>query len=115
VSLVYQVRILPAALEDARDCYNYITEHFPDQALVWFDGLLDVVDSLSSMPKRCPIAPESAIVGTEIRCLLYRKYYRILYCIEGEIVRIYHIRHTARQYLSKEEFLAELDLDIEEF
>jgi plasmid stabilization system protein ParE len=42
-----------------------------------------------------------------VRCLFYRKYYRILYAIEDQVVRIYHIRHTSQQYMSREEFFAQ--------
>jgi plasmid stabilization system protein ParE len=77
----------------------------------WFDGLFGVIDSLMVMPARCAVAPESAIVGREVRCLLYRKYYRVLFAIEGEVVRIYHIRHASQQYMSREDFFAQSLLD----
>jgi plasmid stabilization system protein ParE len=107
VNLAYRVRILPGALQDAKNYYKYIEEDSPGNAVNWFNGLFDVVDSLAMMPKRCPVAPETSIVGQEVRCLLYCKYYRILYSIEERVVRIYHIRHTSQEYMSREEFFAQ--------
>ena len=105
--MAYRVRILPAALQDAKDCYLYIAAESPDTAIAWFEGLLDAIDSLAIMPNRCAVAPEAAIIGREIRVLVYRKHYRILFCVEKEVVRIYHIQHSARAYLSRDEFLVQ--------
>jgi len=66
---------------------------------------METVASLEMMPKRCPIAPESVLLGRELRCLVYRKHYRILYAIEETVVRIYHIRHTSQALMSPEDFL----------
>ncbi len=111
MSLVYHIRILSSALQDAKDCYNYIANESRDAADQWFNGLFDAVDSLENMPKRCAIAPETAIVGKEIRVLIYRKNYRILFALEKDIVRIYHIHHTARDILTADEFLAQPKID----
>jgi plasmid stabilization system protein ParE len=111
VSLVYHIRILPSALQDASECYNYIAIESPIAANKWFNGLFDAVDSLSNIPNRCPIAPETYIIGREIRVLIYRKNYRILFAVEKDIVRIYHINHAARNIMTKEEFLEQLEID----
>lgn len=102
--MTYRVRITPTALADAEGFYVWIRENSPVYAAQWFNGLFSVIDTLTTMPERCPVAPEAEIVGQEIRCLLYRKRYRILYCIEGETVMIYHIRHSSQQWMTREEF-----------
>jgi plasmid stabilization system protein ParE len=101
----YQIRITPTALSNAEEIYLWIKSGNLDAANHWFNGLFEEIDSLGLMPKRCPVAPETLLVGVEIRCLLYKKDYRILYCIEDEKVTVYHIHHAARQYLTKEKFL----------
>lgn len=111
MSLVYHIRILSSALQDAKEYYNYIATESRDAANIWFNGLFDAVDSLENMPKRCAIASETAIVGSEIRVLIYRKNYRILFAVEKDIVRIYHIHHTARDIMTKDEFLAQPEID----
>ena len=103
--MVYRVRILPGALQDAKNYYEFIATYSPETAVTWFEGLFEVVDSLSTMPMRCPIAPETALVGLEIRCLGYQKSYRILYSIDESTVRIYHIRHTSQEFMDPENFL----------
>ena len=114
--MTYRVRITPTALVDAEEFYLWILENSPVNAAKWFNGLFGAIDTLASMPRRCPVAPETEIVGQEIRCFLYRKKYRILYGVEEEIVRIFHIRHTTQQWMTREEFLRELyrDTDYEQ-
>ena len=101
----YQTRILLGALQDARNCYEFIAGYSPETAVKWFKGVFDVIDSLKTMPKRCPLAPETDLIGEEIRYLVYRKHYRILYTIEGDLVRVHHIRHTAQEFMSAKAFL----------
>ena len=101
----YLVRITPIALDDAEEFYLWISQDSPVNGANWFNGLLAAIDTLASMPHRCPIAPEKEIVGQEIRYLLYCKRYRILFGIEGNAVIIYHIRHTSQEWMTREEFL----------
>ncbi|KAB8333805.1 type II toxin-antitoxin system RelE/ParE family toxin [Scytonema tolypothrichoides VB-61278] len=114
--MTYRVRISPTALADAEGFYLWIRESTPTYAANWFNGLFDTIDTLASMPRRCPVAPETQIVEQEIRCLVYKKRYRILYSIEDDIVTIYHIRHTSQQSMTREEFLKEPynDIDVED-
>ncbi|NEP79825.1 MAG: type II toxin-antitoxin system RelE/ParE family toxin [Okeania sp. SIO3C4] len=49
--------------------------------------------SLEIFPNRCPIAPESADIGREIRQLIYKKH-RILFVVTGQVVQVLRIRHT---------------------
>ena len=102
----YQVIIRPDALQDAKNYYEYMAGYSSEKAVKWFNELFEVINSLTTMPKRCSIAPETNWIGQEIRCLVYRKYYRILYTIEKDAIRIHHIRHTSQEFLSPEEFLA---------
>ena len=109
----YPVRITPIALEDAEEFYLWMSQDSPVNGANWFNGLLSAIDTLSSMPHRCPVAPEKEIVGQEIRYLLYSKRYRILFGIEGDAVVIYHIRHTSQQWMTREEFLRQPYRNIE--
>jgi plasmid stabilization system protein ParE len=105
--MIYRVKITPTALADAEGFYLWIGEYSKENATKWFNGLFNVVETLTSMPQRCPITPERELVGQDIRCLFYRKNYRILYTVEGEAVTIYHIRHTSQSVMTREEFLRE--------
>jgi plasmid stabilization system protein ParE len=112
--MTYRVRITPTALADAEKFYLWIAQNSPVQAANWFNGLFGAIDTLAFMPRRCPVAPEQEIIGYEIRCLLYKKSYRILYGIEEETVIIYQIRHTAQQWMTREEFLQEPYSDVDQ-
>lgn len=79
------------------------------KASQWYLGLLQAIESLSQMPKRCPLAQENKYFSQEIRQLLYgrgRNSYRVLFTIlEGQdvsTVRILHIRYASQQTLGEE-------------
>jgi plasmid stabilization system protein ParE len=81
----------------------------PAKASQWYSGLLQAIESLSQMPKRCPLARENEYFSQEIRQLLYgrgRNSYRILFTIvEGQdmsTVRILHIRYASQRTLGEE-------------
>ncbi|MEG4109199.1 hypothetical protein [Microcoleus sp. S13_C5] len=42
----------------------------PEKAREWYEGLLKAIESLSAMPKRCPIARENQYFSKEIRQLI---------------------------------------------
>lgn len=81
----------------------------PTKASQWYAGLLQAIESLSEMPKRCSLARENQYFSQEIRQLLYgrgRNSYCILFTIvegkEVSTVRILHIRHATQQTLGED-------------
>jgi plasmid stabilization system protein ParE len=79
------------------------------KASQWYSGLLQVIESLSQMPRRCSLARENKYFSQEIRQLLYgrgRNSYRVLFTILEEqkvpTVRILHIRHASQQTIGEE-------------
>jgi plasmid stabilization system protein ParE len=77
------------------------------KASQWYSGLLQAIESLSQMPKRCPLARENKYFSQEIRQLFYgrgRNSYRVLFTIlEGQdVVRILHIRHASQQTIGED-------------
>lgn len=99
----YEVRLTELAHAEADFAFKWIEQSSPTSAIEWFNGLVDAVGSLSSMPERCVVAPESEEVGQEVRQLFYGKY-RILFSIEKQTVFILHVRHGRQKYLAKENF-----------
>ena len=62
-------------------------------------GAIDeAIDSLDSMPQRCPKAPEDAAVKFTIRMLLVKKTLVVLYRVdeEAEIVEVIGFRHGSQ-------------------
>ena len=105
--MIYQVVITDRAARDLEDGYLWYREHAPEAAIRWYNGFLDTLDKLASIPKRCPIAPESGKLDYEIRQLLYGRHrsYRALFTIREQTVIVLHICHTARREASPEKFL----------
>ena len=102
--MAYKVEILPGALQDIEDLFRWLSTDSPGTATKWFTGLQETFDKLEYMPARFPLAPESEIVGAEVRHCIYRRNYRVLFMISGQVVRIHHVRHSARQWMTEEEF-----------
>lgn len=94
----FAVLIQPPAEADAEAAYLYLQEHAPLAAEAWLDGLLAALETLSSMPERCPRAPENDAFEEEIRQLLYRSH-RVLFTVRDAEVHILHIRHAAQDRL----------------
>ena len=99
----YKVEFTYQAESEANAAYRWIANDAPSNALNWFEGLIQAIETLGSMPERCAIAPESEDIGQEIRHLIYGKY-RVLFSIEDQTVFVLHIRHGAQKYLSIENF-----------
>lgn len=103
----YRIEISSMAEAEADSAFIRISQVVsPEKARIWYQGLLKAIESLSEMPKRCPLARENEYFSKEIRQLIYgrrRSSYRILFAIveepERAIVRILHIRHAAQQTL----------------
>jgi plasmid stabilization system protein ParE len=98
----YRIEPTDKALVDAGEAYFWINEQSEGAALRWYEGLMKAFRSLEKNPRRCPLAPESIFFDEEIRQLIYGKY-RILFTVEGEAVFVLRIRHSAQEYLKREE------------
>jgi len=67
----------------------YIKKDSPISALNWYQEIYQKIQSLSSLPLRCPLAPENDFFGEEIRHLIVQNY-RILYTPTEDTVYILH-------------------------
>ena len=100
----YRVLIQPPAAEDLDEAYRWIAERSLTSAVRWLDSLLHAIRTLESFPRRCPRAPEDDAFEEEIRQLLHGEY-RVLFTIDGDLVRILHVQHGAWQPVTAEESL----------
>lgn len=99
----YRVEITDQVEREIESAYLWIFEDSPLASHKWFNGLLEVIDSLQSCPERCTVARESLEVGEEVRQLLYGNY-RLLFCIKVDIVFLLHFRHGKRDQLTRDDF-----------
>lgn len=104
----YRVIIQPTAEAEIEDAYERIAAEAPMAAARWYHGLIDAIDSLSSFPERCGLAPENSVFELEIRQLLYGRKgrrYRALLTIVGDAVHVLHFRHWAQRSMISGEIL----------
>ena len=96
----YRVVITARAKADAIEAFRWIAERSPEAAARWYEALEQAIATLSDMPERCPVAEdEFEQLGITLRQLLSGRrhgVYRILFSIDGEIVTLHYVRHSAR-------------------
>jgi len=102
----YQVIILPAAERDIGEAYEWLAGQDAEAAIRWYNRLLEVIFSLDTFPERCPHAPESEFLNSEIREIFHGRRqhkYRILFTVGENEVYVLHVRHGARLALGEAE------------
>lgn len=68
----YTVEITETADLELDKAYRWIrNEYSSEYAARWCLGLLDATHTLETFPERCALAPESRILGREIRQLIH--------------------------------------------
>jgi len=103
--MVYQIEISPTAVADIESIFLWIKEDSPENAYRWVRGCYEIMLTLESFPRRCTLAIESEHMGIEIRQLLYKKQFKILFTVseilqqEQGIVRIHRVRRFSQQTL----------------
>ena len=101
----FRVELSEQAQRDIAAIYDWLQQQQAgDAGERWFLELRASIASLTTLPSRCPTAPESRDSATEVRQLLYGRRphrYRILFSIDGELVQVVHIRHGRRRVVSK--------------
>ncbi len=83
----YQVVIPPVVEDKIREQALFIAEDKPAVALDWYGHIFEKIDTLESMPERCPEAPESPYVRYTLRHLIIGEY-RVLFRVVENSVRI---------------------------
>ncbi len=99
----YQISIQPSAFQEIEDSYRWMCDNLnAETANQWYYKLEDAISSLQEFPYRCPLAPEAATIGREIRQLWVGKQtkYRVLFVVEKEVVAVIHVRHSHQPPLS---------------
>lgn len=93
----YKVIFRPEARDEAIEAASYIAEHASAKtALQWYEGLESAIESLATMPLRCPLARESdAFPGVELRQIIFKSH-RLIFTVKKHTVHILHVRHAAR-------------------
>jgi plasmid stabilization system protein ParE len=110
--MAFRVEISPRAFHDLDEIAGHIQQQASfEQAEEWFNGMVAALGTLEELPHRCPIAAESHALGQEVRVLLYGKRnrrYKVFYSVQQKTpstgsVRVFHVRHWARNRLNTDE------------
>lgn len=98
--LKYNVVFRAKAQREAMDALEFIAEQAGlDVALAWYAGLEAVIDGLSEMPLRFPLARENGLFPeAELRQALYKSH-RLIFTIRKRTVHVLHVRHVAQNRL----------------
>ena len=100
-TLVYRVRILGIAREDARAYTSQIiSDGRPDAAEKWLIGLVEATKKLSEHPNRFALIPEARLLGTAFRSFTYHSH-RVIYWVDeaAKEVIVFRVYHGARKRL----------------
>lgn len=88
----YRVDTSSGEAEDNMEAiFNFIALDSPHNALNWYLNIKTKIQTLETMPERCPKAQEDELVGFTVHHLIVGNY-RILFRIEGKTVQILHVR-----------------------
>lgn len=117
--MAFRVEIAPQAFEDLDAIARHIQQSGSfESAERWFNGMIEAIRKLGTLPGRCPIAEESRELQSEVRLLLHgrrNRRYKVYFAIHKETrtIRVFHIRHWARRPLDADD-LQELMDEIDE-
>lgn len=95
----YKVRIFPTAQQDLKDIVDYLNTLSPEAATSYYDEIVEKVQSLSSMPERCPLCRDQQLKLRGYRKLIVRQYI-VFFVIHADTVQIRRILYGRRQYES---------------
>ena len=88
----FDVIISPSAEADIAESYVWgLAEWGEEQSAAWVQKLRRAINKLETFPLRCPIAPESAELGVEVRQLIVGRY-RVLFVVIEQTVLVSHVR-----------------------
>jgi len=96
------VIIMPEAEQNLWDAAQWwATNRSIAQAQRWYDGFVDMLESLADQPQRCPLARENGDFPYELRELHYgigsRPTHRALFTVRPDAVVVLSIRHGSQR------------------
>jgi len=101
---MYRIDVSLKARIDIAEAYDWFFDQSEDVAEQWLSTLTAAIQTLESLPKRCPIAPEAQYFPDNPPRQLLAGRYRILFEVRGDYVLVLHVRHVSRDYAQREDF-----------
>jgi len=102
--MTFRIQTAAQAEADVAEIHDWIdlVQARPLEAARWLADFVRAAESLRQFPERCPLAPESRYLDAEVRQLLFHRH-RILFVIEGHVIRLLRVRHASRMPLDEAE------------
>ena len=91
----YNVNITKTAEIDIEEIWQYILNDSIPNAKKFIRALEGKIHTLEKFPQRCPVIPESELLGLKYRHLVIGNF-RIIYKLEKNIVNVMRAVHSAR-------------------
>jgi plasmid stabilization system protein ParE len=95
VTTNYNVNITKTAEIDIEEIRQYISNDSIPNAKKFIHAVEDKIQTLEKFPQRCPIIPESELLGLEYRHLIIENY-RIIFKLEKNIVYVMRAVYSSR-------------------
>jgi len=94
----YRIDISAGSAEsDIQNIFEFIELDSYQNAVKWYQNLKTKIQTLETMPERCPKAPENQLTDFKLYHLIVGNY-RILYRIKDNTVQILHVRGPGQEY-----------------
>ncbi|MGL4513064.1 MAG: type II toxin-antitoxin system RelE/ParE family toxin [Lacipirellulaceae bacterium] len=101
--MTYRVRITSRADAEIDEFIEYVAcvKQEPVNAARLLNAISEGVESLSAMPQRCAVAPESRTCEREVRVLIVKKTLLVLFTVDevDRVVIVQGFRHGSRRPL----------------
>jgi plasmid stabilization system protein ParE len=95
VSAKYRVEITQTAENDLHEIWGHIAADSMEQATRFVLQIEEKAGTLERMPNRCPLIPESELLGSDYRHLILGDY-RLIFRISMSTVFVLRIVHGSR-------------------
>lgn len=92
----YKVFITENAQDDLGHIFSYIAEDSISDARIFFSGLEEKLNTLSTLPERAPYIPENVFFGTDYRQLIHRRKYRVIYRIDKNEIYVLRVIQSSK-------------------
>ena len=93
----YEVRISPAAQHDGLSITGHLSALEPDDALTYYEHLMERASVLKTSPQSCPCAKDAQLRYRGYRTLAVNDFV-FFFIISGTKVEIRRIIHSKRQH-----------------
>ena len=95
----YKIILMPIAEKDQKSITHYLNEFSLEIALDYYDAIDKTINSLETMPNRCPLVRNERLREKGVRWIGIRNYIAFFRVEEGQkIVRIERILYSAQEY-----------------